>query len=341
MGQEHDLAAAVDHIAAETGFGGVVRVDIAGKTLVERAYGLADRAHGVPNTIDTRFAMASGSKVFTALAVMRLVADGVLALDTTARSLLGGDLPLIADDVTIEHLLAHRSGIGDYFDEEALDDITDYVMQLPVHLLDTTEAFVPALDGFPTVFPAGERFEYCNGGYVVLALLAERASGTPYHDLVQRTVIEPAGMRSTAYLRSDELPGDAAIGYLYPDAHPRRLRTNVLHLPVRGNGDGGAYTVAADVQAFWTALFAGRIVPLDLVAEMMRPHSDIPDDEMRYGLGFGLDADGTTEVFLIGGDPGVTYFTNHHPELQRTMTVICNDSDGMWPVMRHLRQVAG
>ena len=84
----------------------------------------------------------------------------------------------------------------------------------------------------------------------MLALLAERAAGTPYHDLVDELVCRPAGMEATAFLRLDELPGDAALGYLAADG----LRTNVLHLPVRGTGDGGVFTTAADVHALWTAL---------------------------------------------------------------------------------------
>lgn len=82
--------------------------------MVAKAFGLADRAHEIANTVDTVFAIASGTKGFTALTVMSLVQDGALSLSTTARSVLGGDLPLIDDAVTVEHLLAHRSGIGDY-----------------------------------------------------------------------------------------------------------------------------------------------------------------------------------------------------------------------------------
>ena len=111
-----------------------------------------------------------------------------------------------------------------------------------------------------------ERFVHCNGDYMVLALLAERASGVPFHDLVDQRVCRPAGMTDTSFLRSDELPGRAAVGYLDDDG----LRTNVLHPPVRGNGDGGIYTTAADVDALWDALFAGRIVSLGTVAGMMR-----------------------------------------------------------------------
>ncbi len=105
-------------------------------------------------------------------------------------------------------------------------------------------------------------------------------------------------MVDTAFLRSDALPGRAALGYLNDDG----LATNVFHLPVRGNGDGGIYTTAAEVHAFWDALMAGRIVSPDTVAEMTRPRSDA-DDGLRFGLGFwiGTDADA---VSIHGFDTG-------------------------------------
>src|SRR5262249_36530640 len=243
-----ELAAAVDAVAAG-GVSGVVRVDRGVEVEFAEAYGLADRAHGIPNTLDTQFAIARGAKGLTALAVMTLVEDGTLSLTTTARSALGSDLPLIRDDVTVEHLLAHRSGIGDYLDEEALHDVTAYVMPVPVNELATTESYLRVLDGHDTKFEPDERFSYCNGGYVVLPLTAGRPRGVPFHDLVCERVCEPAGMRDTEFLRSDELPGRAAVGYLEADG----LRTNVLHLPVRGSGDGGIYSTAADFSAFWRA----------------------------------------------------------------------------------------
>lgn len=187
----------MDDAAEQTGFSGVVRVDRSGETELLKAYGLADRAHRVPNTVDTLFATASGTKGLTALVIMSLVEQGTLELGTTARSLLGKDLPLIADDVTIEQLMAHRSGIGDYLHEDAGGDICDYVMPIPVHQLASTEQYVAVLDGREPVFRAGERFTYNNGGYVVLALLAERASGLQFRQLVSTLVCEPAGMVDT------------------------------------------------------------------------------------------------------------------------------------------------
>ena len=330
------LQEAVDEVAERARFSGVVRVDRVGETELCTAYGLADRAHGIANTVETRFATASATKSLTAVTVMSLVERGTLGLGTTARSLLGDDLPLVGDDVTIEHLLAHRSGIGDYLDEDTVDSVSDYVLAVPVHELATAEQYLSVLDGHPTVAPAGERFAYNNGGYVLLALLAERASGVGYHELVHSVVCEPAGMGDTAFLRSDELPGDAARGYLAADG----LRTNVLHLPVLGVGDGGIYSTAADLSAFWEALHAGRLVAPALVAELVRPHSDWPEESERYGLGFHLDATGDA-VWLEGYDAGVSFASLHQPSTGVTYTVISNWSDGAWPIVKLLDERLG
>jgi len=325
------LQEAVDREARRTEFSGVVRLDRSGETEFAVAYGFADRAHGILNAVETLFATASGTKSLTALAVMALVERRTLELGTTARSLLGTDLPLIADDVTIEQLLAHRSGIGDYLDESGGSDISDYVLLVPVHELATTEQFLRVLDGHEAVFPAGERFAYNDAGYVVLALLAERASGVDFHDLVRTLVCEPADMVDTDFLRSDELPGRAALGYL--SVHG--LRTNVFHLPVLGNGDGGIYSTAADMSTFWEALFAGRIVSPERVAQMVRPRSDWPEESRRYGLGFHLSATGDG-VWLEGYDAGVSFTSLHQPSSSMTYTVISNWSDGAWPIVRLL-----
>jgi CubicO group peptidase (beta-lactamase class C family) len=330
------LEQTIEDVAARTAFSGVVRVDRDGDEAFAKAYGLADRARGIANSPDTMFAIASGSKGFTALAVMSLVEDGTLDLATTARSVLGDDLPLIADDVTVEHLLAHRSGIGDYLDEGEGHDVTDHVMPVSMHELATTKEFLAVLGGHETVFPAGERFAYNNGGYVVLALIAERASGIDYHDLVRQRVTEPAGMVDTGFPRSDELPGRAALGYLTVD----EPRTNVFHLPVRGSGDGGAYSTAADLSAFWAALFAGQIVSRERLAQMVRPRSDVPEERKRYGLGFHLH-ETTDLVWLEGYDAGVSFCSTYVPATATIYSVISNTSEGAWPFMEPLDERLG
>ncbi len=324
----------IDRIAEETEFSGVVRVDRGDQTVLVKAYGMAHRGLQIANTVDTQFAIASAVKGMTALTVVSLIVDGVLDLSTTARSVLGSDLRLIADDVTVEHLLSHRSGIGDYLDEDAGHDISDYAMTVPVQELATTEQFLAVLDGYPTAFPAGEKFAYCNGGFIVLALIAERVGGKSFHDLVHQRVCEPAGMIDTEFLRSDELPGRAALGYVDVDGV---WRSNVFHLPVRGNGDGGIYTTVADVRLLWTAFFSGRVVPAEWVNEMVRPRS-VVDDQERYGLGFWLAGSGDA-ARLEGYDPGVSFRSWHHPTSALTHTVISNTTDGAWPITRRLYEL--
>jgi CubicO group peptidase (beta-lactamase class C family) len=329
-----DLAGAVREVAESSGFCGVVRVDRPGEEQLLRAYGLADRAHRVPFTEETRVAVASGAKGFTALTVMRLVEDAVLSLGTPARELLHDDLPLIDDGVTIEHLLAHRSGIGDYLDEAGEGhDLDAYLVPVPVQELSTAESYLAVLDGFPQAFEPGTDFAYCNGGYAVLALLAERAAGIPFHDLVQRHVIDRAGLTRTAYLRSDALPGEAALGYLHPEGHVDELRTNVFHLPVVGGGDGGIFTTVADMRELWQALDDGRVVAPETWAEMRRVRST--DDERAYGLGFWLEGDA---VYLTGSDTGAS-FVSQHLTGKVTWSVLGNTTTGAWPVVRRLEEL--
>lgn len=327
------LVSEIDEVARRTGFSGVITLDADGQPTVAAAYGLADRRHRIPNTVDTQFGTASGTKSLTALTVMSLVADGALSLDTTARSLLRDDLPLIAGDVTVEHLLTHRSGIGDYLDENVDHDPLGYTVTAPQQL-DCTQRYLAELEGHPTKFPAGEDFAYCNGGYVVLALLAERASGTLFAELVEQRVCRPAGMADTRFLRSDALPQRAAVGYLHPDG----LRTNVLHLPVVGTGDGGIYTTTADVLSLWTALHDGRILPDEQVADVMRPRSTDPSDGYRYGLGFWIHPTRDDVAVVSGGDVGVSFCSFHDSTAGITATVVSNVTGGTGPLVELIEE---
>jgi CubicO group peptidase (beta-lactamase class C family) len=142
-------------------------------------------------------------------------------------------------------------------------------------------------------------------------------------------------MTETEFLRSDQLPGDAAVGYVDEDG----LRTNVFHVPVRGSGDGGVYTTAADVSALWTAFSAGKIVSTDWVREMVRPHSDAPEHGgRRYGLGFWLH--GTRDIVVLNGsDAGVSFRTVHDPASGLIHTVLSNTSEGAWPMTELLDEL--
>ena len=260
---------------ARDGFSGVVRVDRGGEVELAKAYGLAHRGYGIPNTVDTQFAIASGTKGLTALAVVSLIEDGALELATTARSVLGTDLPLIGDDVTIEHLLSHRSGIGDYLDEDADHEI-DRLRDARAGARARDDRAVPrrARRAPDASSPPGERFAYCNSGYVVLALIAERASGVPFHELVRAARLRARGdgrhrvpaLRRAPGARRARLPRRSTARederVPPPGARQRRRRRSTPRPRTSAR--------------FWSAFFAGRIVSTDWVAEMVRPRSDVP-----------------------------------------------------------------
>lgn len=326
-GMVTDAPASLHDAALRTGFSGVIRLDRPGEETFARAYGFADRAREQQMTVDHRCGLASVSKGFTALAIGTLIDEGALTLDAPVRPILGDDLPLIDDAVTVGHLLSHTSGIGDYLDEED-GDIGDYVLDRPVHLFDTTEAFLPVLDGRPQVSAPGSAFAYCNSGFVVLALIAERVSQVPFHELVGARVLAPAGMTSSGYPRTDEVAGDVALGYLEDDGD----RTNVLHLPVRGSGDGGAVGTVADLAAFWSALSEDRIVSRATRELLTEPLHVVEEEDMRYARGFWRGAESDV-LILEGYDAGVSVRTWHDPATGVTGTVISNTSEGAWPVI--------
>lgn len=322
---------ALDEAVTAQAFTGVVTVDVGDRLVLERCEGFVHRALGVPMTADARVGIASGSKAFTALAVMRLAEQGVLELEGRVREWLGDDLPLVDDGVTIEHLLDHTSGIGDYLDEGGGWSPSQFVMTLPVHTLTTAQAFLPMLDGRAQRREPGRAFTYCNSDYAVLAVVLERASGQSYHDAVRRLVLEPAGLERTGFLPLNDLPGDVALGYLGPDGN----LVNTLHLPVLAAGDGGAFTTAADLHRFWVALTAGQIVSPATLAQMTAPRHDVPEEGLRSAMGFWLHRSHPALV-IEGYDAGVSFRSTHLLESRTTVSVLGNSSEGAWPVIATL-----
>ena len=335
QGQHAKLVAELGDAAGDGLFSGVVVVvDVGGEPLVEIATGFANRADERPVLLDTRLATASATKGFTALTVAAMIDDGLFGYNTRLAELVGDDLPHVAGDVTIEHLLGHTSGVGDYIDEEQVSDIDDHVVDVSSHELTGPEAYVPILNRHHQTDPPGTRFAYNNSGYVMLALAIERVADGSYHDEVRRRVFEPAGMTSTDFHRSDRLPGNTALGYLADG------RTNVFNLPVIGTGDGGAYTTAHDMLRFWNALLAGKIIERSLVDVMTSSRQQHTSGE-QYGLGFWITSDGST-VFLQGMDAGVSLYSGFHLATGVTFCVIANNSTDAWPMAKIIdRHLAG
>lgn len=317
--------AQLEQDAQAHGFSGAVRLQRHGETVVEFAAGLGDRANERVNNLGSRFAIASGTKAFTALTVMSLIESGAFTLDTTVRSVVPGDLPHVDEAVTIDHLLTHRSGVGDYLDEEAGGDIDDHVLgPLSAHTLETARDYLPLLNAHGQRSAPGDRFAYNNSGFVMLSLVIERTTGS-YHQAVRDRVFTPAAMLGAGFLRTDDLPADTALGYL------ANGRSNVFHLPVIGMGDGGAFLTLDDTTAFWDAFLNGGIVSPESV-EAMTAEVSVHDGTRSYGRGFWLGP-GADHVWFEGMDAGVSFQSGVFRDADVTYTVISNTSSGAWPLV--------
>ena len=222
--------------------------------------------------------------------------------------------------------------MGDYLDEENIKDIREVV--LPIHAQDLTSPgdYVPLIEKEQQKFAPGERFSYSNGGYIVLAMMIEAVTRQPYHDFIENQVVALAGMSRSGFFRSDDLPADTAIGYLQEG---NTWRSNVFSVPVRGCGDGGAYSTLDDMWKFWQSLKAFRLVNKQLLAELLFPRQYCEKQRLKYGYGFWVD-DKAGQVLLEGYDAGVSFRSAEGLNGDDGYTVISNTSSGAWPMIHIL-----
>ncbi len=312
-------------VASEKGFSGAVGIYCNGEPLLEFASGDADRSNGRPNTPNTRFGIASGTKGFTALTILRLIDQGKLALDTRVAELFSG-ASWIDPLATIEELLSHRSGVFDYFDEELIEDFDSFTVSVPWFRLEKPADYLPLFSGESPKFQRGERYSYSNGGYVILARVAEICGGAAFPDLVASEVLAVAGTERSGFFRFDRLPDGCASGYI--DLESGGWKTNIYQLPVVGSGDGGMYATVRDLDHVWTALFGDNLLTTSLRERMLRQISTI-NEKFGYGLGVYIDHRFSTTAFtFIGSDAGVGFESICLPAIGVTATIVSNESDG-------------
>lgn len=334
-GLQEALDAAIDR----NGFSGVVSVRLGGEVLYERAAGKADRSNGIANTRETRFAIASGTKFLTALAIGRLIASGRLAISTRLRDCLELDFPQrYAPEITIGHLLTHTSGIPDYFDEEKFPDSDQFFVSRPWYELRGPKDYLPIFPDEPMKFAPGTQFSYSNGGYILLGAVIEALSGVRYQQYVEQEVLHPIGMSRSGFFPFNQLPDRTALGYI---EDPGGWRTNIYNLPIIGASDGGAYTTVDDLTTLWDAFFDHRIVPRDLVEAYATPQvrAEAEGETTWYGYGLWIDRDDEEDpaISVIGGDAGVSFWSCRRRRSGLQITVLCNVSRGAWPVVKELK----
>lgn len=296
------IAAALERHAAD--LSGVVLVAEHGVPVFEHAYGLRDYAAAKPNISGSIFELASLSKAFTAMSVMMLKVEGKLAYDDPVEKFIPG-LPY--PGITIRHLLTHTSGLPDY--EKVMDAHWDKAkIAHNADIIAAYKQYKPA-----RAFAPGDKYEYSNGGYVLLASVVEKASGQDFAAFVRARIFKPVGMADTDI----RTPADwdridrFALGYVRPKQGGDYVRASSLpdasysaYLAGR-YGPGRVSSTAGDLLKWDRALYTDTLIPKAEMEEAYKPMKLNDGTLSQYGFGW-----------MLGRDPvlgRIARHTGHNP----------------------------
>ncbi|MFJ8064393.1 serine hydrolase domain-containing protein [Psychrobacillus sp. NPDC096426] len=327
----------IEHIQKEIGFSGSVLVKRKGKVLAQNNFGYANRADKIENETITRYGIASGCKIFTAVAISQLVEEGELSFDTKLKECLDISFPSFDENITIHHLLTHTSGIPDYFDEEIMDDFEELWIEKPMYHIRRLHDFLPLFQHAQMKFNPGEKFLYNNAGFIVLGLIIEQVSGLEFKDYVQQHVFEKAEMKDSGYFALDSLPGKTATGYI--EHEDGSWKTNMYSIPIQGGSDGGAFVTVEDMLKFWDALMNNVLLSESLTKTLLTPHvQEEADDFYGYGVWIKKKEDTIFKYHLMGYDPGVCFHSAHYPQMDIHLAVCGNISSGAYKIMNEIEK---
>ena len=298
-------------------FHGAVLVAEDGKIIYSKAFGLASIEDSIPNTLTTRFGLASVSKQFTSMLVLQLVEEGKLSLDGTVTNYLPDYPGEPGDRITIHHLLTHTSGI--YQDSPTVG--TRASRRLEDHSRDELMEY---FKDHELLFKPSEGFQYTNFNYNLLAIIAEAVTSKSYEELLQQRIFDPLGMKNTC-VGAKSGPGSvAATGYDYDFlGDPRRV--DFTHESV-AIGAGDLYSTVEDLFLLDQALYSDKLLSERYRKMMFTSHTGVG---YAYGWQVGKYAtndsgDSVTAIYHDGGAEGAQCCIYRFVEDRRLFIVLSN-----------------
>lgn len=329
-------------------FSGVVLITQGNSQLFAGTYGYASRPWKIPPTLTTRFDSASVTKLFTSIATLQLIDQGLLAFDTRVVDFLGLQETAITPAVNVYHLLTHTSGIADDADEESGEVYADIWKTRANYTVLETADFLPQFAYKPSNFPPGQGCRYCNCSYVLLGLLIEKASGLSYRDYVRQHIFARAGMLHSDFFRMDIVNANVAEG-----CDPLRdeqgnivaWKKNIYSYPPIGSPDGGAHVTASDLDRFLREVKAGSLLSPQLTAAFFTPHvlHHVQDDwKHMYGYGIEFAVDDAGKVMFAqkeGHNAGVSAVIRHYPDQDINVILLANIINGAWEPLRTIHRL--
>ncbi len=282
-------------------FNGCVMVSEKGKIIYSYAAGYADEERKIPNSTTSCFNLASVTKPMTSVAVLQQVQRGKCKLADPVMKYLP-DFPYPA--ITIQHLLSHTGGLPQL---ERFMDSTIEKNKNKIFTNAEVYEYLLAQKG-RTKFPAGDKWDYSNMGYITLALLVEKLSGLSYGEYMKKNVFLPAGMKSSFVGADDKCVVRYIIPSMYDTAYrsiPSLSNTNVYtHKNLGGTqGSGNIFSTLEDMLRFDNALSAGKLLDTALLRLAQTPVQLNDGKSRNYGFGWNI-------VYNQFGDT-ITYHDGH------------------------------
>lgn len=330
------MAKRITELEINHNFSGSALIKEGNDILAEFNYGLANRSEQVKNRTMTRYGIASGCKLFTAIAICQLVEEGKLSFESKLKESLDVQFPNFDEDITIHHLLTHTSGIPDYFDEEVMDDFEELWVANPMYRIRSLKDFLPLFQNQAMKFKPGERFHYNNAGYILLGLIVEQVSQMNFAEYIQKHIFNKAGMVDSGYFEMDALPPNTAQGYI--DNQDGSWKTNIYSLPAKGGSDGGAFVTVHDMDRLWDALMNNQLLSDAYTQQLLTPHAQESDVDL-YGYGVWMKKIENDRIFkyhVMGYDPGVSFHSAYYPGKSIKVVVCCNQSTGAFQTMKSI-----
>jgi CubicO group peptidase (beta-lactamase class C family) len=272
------VAPAIRDYARTHGFSGAVLVERRGHTVYRGGFGLADRTFGVPVAPDTRFWVASITKLFTAALVLQLADEGRLDVRAPIRRYLPDYAGTGADRVTVHQLLNHTSGLAQYDRVASYEEAVAKGMEV-YQLPHAPAELVARYASGPLAHEPGTTFDYNNADYVVLGAIVARVTGTSYEEALRRRILTPLGLTATGVLRAQAIVPRLAPTYMRADSAAPLLRDLPVY-PENWWAAGAMYSTADDLAAFARALYGGRLLRPPTLRAMLTPGLG----EYGYGL---------------------------------------------------------
>lgn len=270
-----------DQRAASHHFSGVVLIWRDGAPIFEYGGGIAHRGHLIPITNETRFGVASVTKMVTATTVLRLVDRGELRLDQPL-------IEILPPEHTLHHLLSHTSGLPNYHDDAAQtwDSFVGALDRIPGSKARRPADMLPLFSDLPAERPPGEKYLYSDANFILAGLVIEAATGKSFYDVATEEVLRPAGMADTAFDELDQDPPRYATGYLHADGPPDTWRSNVFSLTGPAGSSSPLPCWPLERGRVVAELTDGRIVGMPLSAVDRLLEASIRDlDAWRLGRG--------------------------------------------------------